>query len=132
MNKNFFNYYGTGRRKSSSARVFIKKGNGSININKKNINIFFVRQTHRLMIIKPLELIKMHNKLDLYITVKGGGSSGQAGAIRHGITRALIKYDNFFRKDLKKAGFITRDDRKVERKKVGLKKARRSPQFSKR
>ncbi|QJC33491.1 30S ribosomal protein S9 [Enterobacteriaceae endosymbiont of Donacia clavipes] len=132
MNKNFFNYYGTGRRKSSSARVFIKKGNGAIDINKKKINIFFVRNTHRLMIIKPLELIKMHNKLDLYITVKGGGISGQAGAIRHGITRALIKYDNSFRKDLKKAGFITRDDRKVERKKVGLKKARRSPQFSKR
>ncbi|QJC32681.1 30S ribosomal protein S9 [Enterobacteriaceae endosymbiont of Donacia dentata] len=131
--KNIVNYYyGTGRRKSSSARVFIKKGNGSININKKDINIFFVRNTHRLMIIKPLELIKMHNKLDLYITVKGGGISGQAGAIRHGITRALIKYDAFFRKDLKKIGFITRDDRKVERKKVGFKKARRSPQFSKR
>ncbi|QJC35900.1 30S ribosomal protein S9 [Enterobacteriaceae endosymbiont of Donacia sparganii] len=132
MKKINYKYTATGRRKSSSSRVFIKKGNGDININKKNINIFFSRNTHRIMIMKPLELIKMHDKLDLYITVKGGGISGQAGAIRHGITRALIKYDILFRKDLKKAGFITRDARKVERKKVGFKKARRSPQFSKR
>ncbi|QJC37531.1 30S ribosomal protein S9 [Enterobacteriaceae endosymbiont of Donacia thalassina] len=132
MKKNNYDYNATGRRKSSSSRVFIKKGNGNISINKKNIDIFFSRKIYCSMITKPLELIKMNNKLDLYITVKGGGTSGQAGAIRHGITRVLIKYDNLFRKDLKKAGFITRDDRKVERKKVGLKKARRSPQFSKR
>ncbi|QJC31861.1 30S ribosomal protein S9 [Enterobacteriaceae endosymbiont of Donacia tomentosa] len=130
--ENFYNYTATGRRKSSSSRVFIRKGNGIININKKDLNAFFTRKTHLMMVIKPLKLIKMEDKLDLYITVKGGGVSGQAGAIRHGITRALIKYDNFFRKDLKKVGFITRDARKVERKKVGLRKARRSPQFSKR
>ncbi|WP_169786154.1 30S ribosomal protein S9 [Enterobacteriaceae endosymbiont of Donacia crassipes] len=127
-----YDYYTTGRRKNSSSRVFMKKGTGSILINKKKINIFFTRNTHRIMILKPLQLIEMRDKFDLYITVKGGGISGQAGAIRHGITRALIKYDNFFRKDLKKAGFVTRDDRKVERKKFGFKKARRSPQFSKR
>ncbi|QJC34712.1 30S ribosomal protein S9 [Enterobacteriaceae endosymbiont of Donacia crassipes] len=132
MNKMNYDYYTTGRRKNSSSRVFMKKGTGSILINKKKINIFFTRNTHRIMILKPLQLIEMRDKFDLYITVKGGGISGQAGAIRHGITRALIKYDNFFRKDLKKAGFVTRDDRKVERKKFGFKKARRSPQFSKR
>ncbi|QJC36716.1 30S ribosomal protein S9 [Enterobacteriaceae endosymbiont of Donacia simplex] len=132
MKKNNYDYNATGRRKSSSARVFIKKGIGNISINKKNINVFFPRKAHYIMIMKPLKLIKMDNKLDVYITVKGGGNSGQAGAIRHGITRALIKYDNFFRKNFKKQGFITRDDRKVERKKVGFKKARRSPQFSKR
>ncbi|QJC35490.1 30S ribosomal protein S9 [Enterobacteriaceae endosymbiont of Donacia proxima] len=132
MNKINYNYHTTGRRKSSSSRIFIKIGTGNILINKKEINIFFTRNTHRVMVLKPLQLVKMRDKFDLYITVKGGGVSGQAGAIRHGITRALIKYDNFFRKDLKKAGFITRDDRKVERKKFGLKKARRSPQFSKR
>ncbi|QJC35059.1 30S ribosomal protein S9 [Enterobacteriaceae endosymbiont of Donacia piscatrix] len=132
MNKINYDYHTTGRRKSSSSRVFIKKGTGNILINKKKINNFFNRNIHRIMILKPLQLIKMHDKFDLYITVKGGGVSGQAGAIRHGITRALIKYDSFFRKDLKKAGFITRDDRRVERKKFGLKKARRSPQFSKR
>ncbi|QJC36301.1 30S ribosomal protein S9 [Enterobacteriaceae endosymbiont of Donacia cincticornis] len=132
MNKINCNYHTIGRRKSSSSRVFMKIGTGNILINKKKINTFFTRNTHRIMALKPLQLIEMHNKFDLYITVKGGGISGQAGAIRHGITRALIKYDNFFRKNLKKAGFITRDDRKVERKKFGFKKARRSPQFSKR
>ncbi|QJC34311.1 30S ribosomal protein S9 [Enterobacteriaceae endosymbiont of Donacia cinerea] len=132
MKKINYDYNATGRRKSSSARVFIKKGNGNISINKKNINVFFPRKTYCIMIMKPLKLIKMEDKLDLYITVKGGGNSGQAGAIRHGITRALVKYDNFFRKNFKKQGFLTRDDRKVERKKVGFKKARRSPQFSKR
>ncbi|QJC33898.1 30S ribosomal protein S9 [Enterobacteriaceae endosymbiont of Donacia provostii] len=132
MNKINYDYQATGRRKRASSRIFMKNGNGNIIINKKKINVFFNRNTHRIMILKPLRLIEMQNKLDFYITVKGGGLSGQAGAIRHGITRALIKYDHFFRKILKKAGFITRDDRKVERKKYGFKKARRSPQFSKR
>ncbi|QJC28847.1 30S ribosomal protein S9 [Enterobacteriaceae endosymbiont of Plateumaris consimilis] len=124
--------YATGRRKSSSARIFIKKGNGSININNKSLNKYFSRNTSRMIVLQPLELLKINNILDLYITVKGGGISGQAGAIRHGITRALIKYNNLYKESLRKAGFITRDDRKVERKKVGLKKARKSPQFSKR
>ncbi|QJC29737.1 30S ribosomal protein S9 [Enterobacteriaceae endosymbiont of Plateumaris pusilla] len=124
--------YATGRRKSSSARVFLKKGNGLININNKSLDKYFSRNTSRMIVLQPLELLKINNQLDLYITVKGGGISGQAGAIRHGITRALIKYNNTYKVELRKAGFITRDDRKVERKKVGLKKARKSSQFSKR
>ncbi|QJC30634.1 30S ribosomal protein S9 [Enterobacteriaceae endosymbiont of Neohaemonia nigricornis] len=125
-------YYGTGRRKTSSSRVFIKQGIGNISINKKTLENFFSKLSYRFIVIQPLILLNLRNKLDIYITVKGGGNVGQASAIRHGITRALIKYNNDFRKNLKKAGFITRDDRQVERKKIGLKKARRSPQFSKR
>lgn len=125
-------YYGTGRRKSSSARVFIKKGNGNITINKTKIDKYFSRTTSKMIILQPLNLFNITDKIDIYITVKGGGISGQAGAIRHGISRALIKYDNNLRLELRKLGFLTRDSRKVERKKVGLRKARRSPQYSKR
>lgn len=125
-------YYGTGRRKSSSARVFIKQGSGHILINQRSLDVYFGRETARMIVRQPLELVDMIDKFDLYITVKGGGISGQAGAIRHGITRALMKYDENLRPDLRKAGFVTRDAREVERKKVGLRKARRRPQFSKR
>ncbi|MFP3029451.1 MAG: 30S ribosomal protein S9 [Arsenophonus sp.] len=125
-------YYGTGRRKSSSARVFIKTGSGNITINQRSLEEYFCRETGRMIVRQPLELIDMLNKLDLYITVKGGGISGQAGAIRHGITRALLEYDETLRSELRKAGFVTRDARSVERKKVGLRKARRRPQYSKR
>ncbi|MGP1930168.1 MAG: 30S ribosomal protein S9 [Arsenophonus sp.] len=124
-------YYGTGRRKSSSARVFIKTGSGNIIINKRSLEEYFGRETARMVVKQPLELVNIL-KIDLYITVKGGGISGQAGAIRHGITRALIKYDETLRNELHKAGFITRDSRSVERKKIGLRKARRRPQYSKR
>ncbi|WP_025674467.1 30S ribosomal protein S9 [Salinivibrio socompensis] len=125
-------YYGTGRRKSSAARVFIKPGSGNIEINKRSIDTYFGRETARMVVRQPLELVEMTEKFDLYITVSGGGISGQAGAIRHGITRALMEYDESLRPALRAAGFVTRDARKVERKKVGLRKARRSPQFSKR
>ncbi|WP_392566887.1 30S ribosomal protein S9 [Utexia brackfieldae] len=125
-------YYGTGRRKSSSARVFIKPGSGSIVINQRSLEQYFGRDTARMVVMQPLELVEMTGKLDLYITVTGGGISGQAGAIRHGITRALMEYDETLRPTLRQAGFVTRDARKVERKKVGLRKARRRPQFSKR
>lgn len=125
-------YYGTGRRKSSSARVFIKKGNGDITINKTKMNQYFSRTTSKMIILQPLKLFNIVEKIDIYVTVKGGGISGQAGAIRHGISRALIKYDSNLRLELRKLGFLTRDSRKVERKKVGLRKARRSPQYSKR
>lgn len=123
-------YYGTGRRKSSAARVFIKPGNGKIVINQRSLEQYFGRETARMVVRQPLELVDMVEKLDLYITVKGGGISGQAGAIRHGITRALMEYDESLRSELRKAGFVTRDARQVERKKVGLRKARRRPQFS--
>ncbi|WP_392561692.1 30S ribosomal protein S9 [Orbus sturtevantii] len=125
-------YYGTGRRKSSSARVFIKPGSGNIVINQRTLEQYFGRDTARMVVMQPLELLEMVGKFDLYITVKGGGISGQAGAIRHGITRALMEYDETLRPSLRQAGFVTRDARKVERKKVGLRKARRRPQFSKR
>ncbi|MFP3013287.1 MAG: 30S ribosomal protein S9 [Arsenophonus sp. NC-PG7-MAG3] len=125
-------YYGTGRRKSSSARVFIKTGSGNIIINQRSLEEYFGRKTARMVVRQPLELVDMLQKLDLYITVKGGGISGQAGAIRHGITRALMGYDETLRLELRKAGFVTRDARSVERKKVGLRKARRRPQYSKR
>lgn len=125
-------YYGTGRRKSSAARVFIKPGSGNIIINKRSLEQYFGRDTARMVVMQPLELVEMTDKLDLYITVKGGGISGQAGAIRHGITRALMEYDETLRFSLRQAGFVTRDARQVERKKVGLRKARRRPQFSKR
>lgn len=125
-------YYGTGRRKSSTARVFVKKGSGNIVINKRSIEEYFGRETARMVVRQPLELVEMTDNFDLYITVAGGGISGQAGAIRHGITRALMQYDETLRGSLRKAGFVTRDARKVERKKVGLHKARKRPQFSKR
>ena len=125
-------YYGTGRRKSSTARVFIKAGSGKIVINQRSLDQYFGRPTARMVVRQPLELVEMSEKLDLYITVVGGGISGQAGAIRHGITRALMQYDETLRPALRAAGFVTRDARRVERKKVGLRKARRRPQFSKR
>ncbi|CAA2929027.1 30S ribosomal protein S9 [Arsenophonus endosymbiont of Bemisia tabaci] len=125
-------YYGTGRRKSSSARVFIKTGSGNITINQRSLEEYFGRETAQMVVRQPLELVDMLQKLDLYITVKGGGISGQAGAIRHGITRALMGYDETLRSELRKAGFVTRDARSIERKKVGLRKARRRPQYSKR
>lgn len=124
--------YGTGRRKTATARVFLRPGTGNISINNRTLENFFGRETARMVVRQPLELVDMVEKLDLYITVKGGGISGQAGAIRHGITRALMEYDESLRSELRKAGFVTRDARQVERKKVGLRKARRRPQFSKR
>ncbi len=125
-------YFGSGRRKSSTARVFIKAGSGKIVINQRSLEQYFGRPTARMVVRQPLELVEMTEKLDLYITVNGGGISGQAGAIRHGITRALMQYDETLRSELRKAGFVTRDARKVERKKVGLHKARKRPQYSKR
>ncbi|MBU2919181.1 MAG: small subunit ribosomal protein S9 [Psychrosphaera sp.] len=125
-------YYGTGRRKSSTARVFLRPGTGNIVINKRTIEDFFSRETGRMVVRQPLELVDLLEKFDLYITVTGGGTTGQAGAIRHGITRALMQYDESLRPALRKAGYVTRDARKVERKKVGLHKARKRPQFSKR
>lgn len=125
-------YYGTGRRKTSSARVFIRPGNGDITINNRPIDVYFGRETARMVVRQPIELTETTDKFDFKITVVGGGISGQAGAIRHGITRALIEYDETLRAPLRKAGFVTRDARKVERKKVGLHKARRASQFSKR
>lgn len=125
-------YYGTGRRKSSTARVFLRAGTGNIQINKRSIDTYFGRETARMVVRQPLQLVDMEEKFDLYITVKGGGTTGQAGAIRHGITRALMEYDEAFRGPLRKAGFVTRDARRVERKKVGLHKARKRPQYSKR
>ena len=125
-------YYGTGRRKSSTARVFVKPGKGNIVINKRSLEEYFGRPTARMVVRQPLELVEMTEKLDLFITVVGGGISGQAGAIRHGITRALMEYDESLRPVLRKAGFVTRDACKVERKKVGLHKARKRPQYSKR
>ncbi|WP_019000462.1 30S ribosomal protein S9 [Succinimonas amylolytica] len=125
-------YYGTGRRKSSTARVFIKQGTGNIVINKRSLDDYFGRETARMVVRQPLELLSIGDKLDLFITVAGGGISGQAGAIRHGITRALMEYDESFRSELRKAGYVTRDARCVERKKVGLHKARKRPQYSKR
>ena len=125
-------YYGTGRRKSSVARVFMKAGNGTITINNRDIETYFGRPTARMVVRQPLELVEMTEKFDLNITVVGGGISGQAGAIRHGITRALMQFDETLRSELRAAGYVTRDARKVERKKVGLHKARKRPQFSKR
>ena len=125
-------YYGTGRRKSSSARVFMKLGSGNITVNKLPIDQFFGRETSRMIVRQPLDLVGMNDKVDITATVAGGGMSGQAGAIRLGIARALLKYDEAMRGDLKAKGMLTRDARKVERKKVGLHKARRATQFSKR
>ena len=125
-------YYGTGRRKSSTARVYITSGKGDISINKRPLDVFFGRETARMIVRQPLVLAEMEGKLDINVTVSGGGISGQAGAIRHGITRALMQYDEELRSPLRRAGFVTRDARKVERKKFGLHKARKAPQFSKR
>ena len=125
-------YYSTGRRKSSTARVFLKKGTGKITINERDIAIYFGRETGRMIVSQPLETIEMKDNFDINVTVSGGGISGQAGAIRHGITRALIEYDETLRRPLRQAGFVTRDAREVERKKIGLHKARKRPQYSKR
>ncbi len=124
--------YSTGRRKSSTARVFMTTGSGSITVNKRPLDQFFGRETARMVVRQPLEVTEMLEKVDLNITVKGGGTTGQSGAIRHGIARALTAYDESLRSLLRRAGFLTRDARKVERKKVGLHKARKRPQFSKR
>ena len=125
-------YYATGRRKTSSARVYLSSGAGGIEVNGKPLDVFFGRKTAQMIVRQPLELVEMTDNIDLKVTVSGGGISGQAGAIRHGITRALMAYDETLRGPLRKAGFVTRDARKVERKKVGLRKARRATQFSKR
>ncbi|MBV7435469.1 30S ribosomal protein S9 [Cardiobacteriaceae bacterium TAE3-ERU3] len=125
-------YYATGRRKTSSARVFLRRGTGNIIVNQKPLDEYFGRETSRMVVRQPLETVDMKDNFDFYITVEGGGNSGQAGAIRHGIARALRIYNEDLREPLRKAGFLTRDARKVERKKVGLHKARRATQFSKR
>jgi small subunit ribosomal protein S9 len=125
-------YYGTGRRKTSTARVFLKPGTGKITVNNRELDEFFGRVTGRMVVRQPLELTETLGQFDVYVTVKGGGGSAQAGAIRHGVTRALIQYNEDFRKPLREAGYVTRDAREVERKKIGLRKARRRPQFSKR
>ena len=125
-------YYGTGRRKSSTARVFLRPGSGSITVNSRSLDAYFGRETARMVVRQPLELTENLEKFDVIVTVKGGGGSGQAGAIRHGITRALMAYDETLRPSLRAAGYVTRDARVVERKKVGLRKARKRPQFSKR
>ena len=125
-------YTGTGRRKTASARVFLKDGTGAITVNKRPLDEFFGRQVARMIVRQPLQLVDVEGKFDVNVTVKGGGSFGQAGAIRHGITRALIEFDETLRPSLRKAGFVTRDAREVERKKVGLRKARKKPHFSKR
>jgi small subunit ribosomal protein S9 len=124
--------YGTGRRKSAVARVFIKAGKGNIVVNDKPVDVFFSRETGRMVVRQPLTLTETLGKFDIMVNVTGGGESGQAGAVRHGITRALIDYDASFKAVLKQAGLVTRDAREVERKKVGLRKARRRKQFSKR
>ena len=126
------NHYGTGRRKTSTARVYLKPGNGAINVNGRSLEEFFGRQTARMIVRQPLETVSMLGSFDVEARVHGGGTTGQAGAIRHGITRALMAYDETLRSPLRKAGFVTRDAREVERKKVGLRKARRATQFSKR
>jgi small subunit ribosomal protein S9 len=124
--------YGTGRRKSAAARVFMKPGSGEIVVNGRPLDQFFGRETARMIVRQPLTVAEADGKFDFHVTVSGGGTTGQAGAIRHGITRALMDYDEGLRKTLRKAGFVTRDAREVERKKVGLRKARRRPQYSKR
>ena len=125
-------YYGTGRRKTSTARVYLTAGTGNIVINERTLEQFFGRETGHLIVRQPLELVQMRDKFDITVSVEGGGITGQAGAIRHGITRALMSYDETLRKSLRVAGFVTRDAREVERKKVGLHGARRRKQFSKR
>ena len=125
-------HYGTGRRKSSVARVYLTRGTGNITVNRRALDEYFGRETARMVVRQPLDTAELNDKLDITIRVTGGGGTGQAGAIRHGITRALLSYDETLREPLRKAGFVTRDSRKVERKKVGLHKARKAPQYSKR
>jgi len=125
-------YYGTGRRKSAVARLFLKRGEGKIIVNSRPLDEYFGRQTARMVVRQPLKTVDMMNTFDIYVTVCGGGNTGQAGAIRHALTRALIVYEETLRASLRKAGFVTRDAREVERKKVGLHKARKRPQYSKR
>ena len=125
-------FYGTGRRKTSTARVFITAGTGTITVNDRPLDEYFGRPVARMVVRQPLKLVGLVEKFDVNVTVAGGGSFGQAGAIRHGLTRALMEYDESLRSDLRKAGYVTRDSREVERKKVGLRKARKKPQFSKR
>ncbi len=125
-------FYGTGRRKTSTARVYLKPGSGSITVNNRPLDTFFGRKTAQMIVRQPLELMNLTDNFDVNVTVKGGGTTGQAGAIRHGLTRALMRYDESLRPALRKAGFVTRDAREVERKKVGLRKARRATQYSKR
>jgi small subunit ribosomal protein S9 len=124
--------YGTGRRKTSTARVFLRSGSGKVMVNDRPLDEFFGRKTSCMIVRQPLEVVKMESNFDVQVTVTGGGMTGQAGAIRHGLTRALIEYDETLRKPLRDAGFVTRDAREVERKKVGFRKARRGTQFSKR
>jgi len=124
--------YGTGRRKSSTARVFLRAGKGNITVNDRALDDFFGRKTSCMIVRQPLQVVKLETNFDVKVTVAGGGMTGQAGAIRHGLTRALIEYDETLRKPLRDAGFVTRDAREVERKKVGFRKARRGTQFSKR
>ena len=125
-------YYGTGRRKTSTARVYLTPGSGAITVNNRPLDQFFGRKTAQMIVKQPLELTQMTSTFDVNVTVKGGGTTGQAGAIRHGLTRAMMQYDDSLRPTLRKAGFVTRDAREVERKKVGLRKARRATQYSKR
>ena len=125
-------HYSTGRRKTSSARVYLRRGSGRITVNKRPLDDFFGRETSRMVVRQPLETTEMSDRFDITVTVHGGGPSGQAGAIRHGITRALVDYDESLKSSLRRAGFVTRDAREVERKKVGLHKARKRPQYSKR
>lgn len=125
-------YYGTGRRKTATARVYLTRGSGKIIVNKRPLDGFFGREVAQMIVQQPLQLVDMADKFDVTVTVRGGGSFGQAGAIRHGITRALMDYDEELRPVLRKAGYVTRDARAVERKKIGLRKARKRPQFSKR
>ena len=124
--------YGTGRRKTSAARVFLSTGNGNITVNSNPLDKYFGRETSRMIVRQPLEVAELVDKVDVRVTVRGGGSSGQAGAIRHGIARALVEHDENLRAPMRQAGFLTRDAREVERKKVGLRKARKRPQYSKR
>ena len=126
------NHYGTGRRKTATARVYLKPGSGRITVNERSLDEFFGRETGRMIVRQPLEAVKLMARFDIAVRVDGGGITGQAGAIRHGITRALIQYDETLRKPLRVAGFVTRDAREVERKKVGHRKARRGTQYSKR
>ena len=125
-------YYGTGRRKTSTARVFMKGGAGRITVNKRPLDQYFGREVARMIVRQPLELVELNDKFDFNFTVAGGGCFGQAGAIRHGITRSLMEYDESLRGTLRSSGYVTRDAREVERKKVGLRKARKRPQYSKR
>jgi small subunit ribosomal protein S9 len=125
-------YYGTGRRKTATARVYLKSGSGKIEVNSRTLDQYFGREVARMIVRQPLERVDLVDKFDVTISVAGGGSFGQAGAIRHGITRALMQYDEALRPSLRQAGYVTRDAREVERKKVGLRKARKRPQYSKR